>query len=112
MVWVEVFGTPCHEVYHIDKVFDISAATNKGVRELMLYVSSQLKQLPPLTVFKAKTEDKVIYTPSKEEPFTIKKEVNDSLPFLLVFFIDNRWFHLKHFHFLQSVGYRHYLLPR
>lgn len=56
------------------KVFGISAATNTGVRELMLYVSSKLKELPPPPVFAVPQEETVLYTEEEEPPFTITVE--------------------------------------
>ena len=57
------------------KVFPISAASNSGIREMMLYVAAQLRELPdavPLT----EPEAEVVYTAQEEEPFTIRREGN------------------------------------
>ncbi|WHH58165.1 GTPase ObgE [Petroclostridium sp. X23] len=56
------------------KVFGISAATNKGVRELMLYVSSKLKELPPPIVFDAEQDEVKVYKAEEEKPFTVRVE--------------------------------------
>lgn len=65
------------------KVFPISAASNSGIREMMLYVAAQLRELPdavPLT----EPEAEVVYTAQEEEPFTIRREGN-------VFIIEGNW---------------------
>jgi len=65
------------------KVFPISAATNKGVKELMQYTAQQLMELPdpvPLT----DGEAEVVYTAEEEEPFTIRREGK-------VFIIEGNW---------------------
>ncbi|NLY43669.1 MAG: GTPase ObgE [Clostridiaceae bacterium] len=67
------------------KVFGISAASNKGVRELMLYVSGKLKELPPPPVFASgQAEEVKIYKPEEEKPFTIRRENN-------VFIVEGQW---------------------
>lgn len=65
------------------RVFPISAAANSGIREMMHYVSAQLRELPdavPLTDLEAE----VVYTAQEEEPFTIRREGN-------VFIIEGSW---------------------
>ena len=52
-------------------VFEICAATTKGVNELMAYVSAQLAQLPPIEVFEAEPMLEEIV---EEELFTIRNE--------------------------------------
>ncbi|MDO4562818.1 MAG: GTPase ObgE [Clostridia bacterium] len=53
------------------KLFEISAVTGEGVRELMLYAHSRIEQLPPLTVF----ESEIIEQPREEEvPFEIRRD--------------------------------------
>ncbi|NSW90598.1 MAG: GTPase ObgE [Firmicutes bacterium] len=55
------------------KVFPISAATGKGVRELMLYTAELLQKLPEIKLVENKGE--VVYEIKEEEPsFTIKVE--------------------------------------
>ncbi len=55
------------------KVFPISAATNSGIKEMIQYTATQLRELPdaiPLT----DGEAEVVYTVKEEEPFTIRRE--------------------------------------
>jgi GTP-binding protein len=62
--------------------FEISAATKKGVRELMQFVMEMLKKLPPIHTYEP--EEEVIYTVSNEELFTVRKENN-------VFVVEGKW---------------------
>lgn len=55
------------------KVFVISAATGKGLNELMLYAAQELSKLPE-TVMIDGSDTEVVYTASEAEPFTIHKE--------------------------------------
>ncbi len=55
------------------KVFEISAASNNGVRELMLYVSSILDTIPMPVLFEEEVEEEVI-TFEEEAPFTVRVE--------------------------------------
>lgn len=57
------------------KVFPISAATNKGVKELMLYAASMLDELPE-TVLTADAEEEVVYTAGEEQLFKVRREGN------------------------------------
>lgn len=66
------------------KVFGISAATNKGIRELMLYVSSKLKELPPPVIFEPVVEDAKVYKLEDEAPFTIREEDG-------VYVVEGKW---------------------
>ena len=55
------------------KVFPISAATNSGIKEMIQYTATQLRELPeasPLT----DADAEVVYTVKEEEPFTIRRE--------------------------------------
>lgn len=54
-------------------VFAISAAANKGLRELMYHVSQRLKELPD-TILVNNEEEEVLYTANEEEPFEVHKE--------------------------------------
>ncbi len=56
------------------KVFGISAATNKGVKELMHYTSSQVKALPLPVTHIAEEDEIKMYTMQEEIPFTINNE--------------------------------------
>ena len=55
------------------EIFKISAATNKGVKELIQHVSQVLKTLPKETLIEIEDQKKV-YMLEDEEPYTIKKE--------------------------------------
>jgi len=55
------------------KVFPISAASNKGLKELMGYVEKMLDELPRSAPLAESTEE-VVYTAEEEEPFTITRE--------------------------------------
>lgn len=65
------------------KVFPISAATGKGVKELMLYVGQMLKEIPKKPLI-AENQAEVVYTVKEEEPFTIRREGN-------VFIVEGEW---------------------
>ncbi len=65
------------------KVFPVSAATNKGLKELFYYVSRQLDEIPD-TIMSDNLEDEVVYTADEEEPFQIHKE-NE------VFVVEGAW---------------------
>jgi len=54
------------------RVFSISAATGKGVRELMLYAGELLRKLPETKLVEEKEE--MVYEVKQKEPFTIKVE--------------------------------------
>jgi GTP-binding protein len=55
------------------KVFEISAATNQGVDDLMRYTYEQLKTLPEVVLFDPEEEIEIL--PEKDEPkFTIRRE--------------------------------------
>lgn len=53
------------------KVFAVSAATNKGLKELMYYLSDELDKLPE-TVIEPEEAKEVIYTAEEEKPFEIE----------------------------------------
>ncbi len=63
------------------KIFEICAATTKGVSELMEYVASQLAQLPPIEIFEAEPMLEEII---EEELFTIRNENG-------VYVVEGRW---------------------
>ena len=56
------------------KVFAISAATNKGLKELMYYVSNTLRELPDTILYDESDKDVVVYTAEEEKPFEIRIE--------------------------------------
>lgn len=66
------------------KVFGISAATQKGVRELMLYVSGKLKELPEPVRFAPEAEEVKVYKLQEEVPFTVRRE-NE------VYVVEGKW---------------------
>lgn len=55
------------------RVFPVSAASNKGLRELMYQASEQLKSLPPV-VMTSEEEEEVLYSPEQEKPFEVRVE--------------------------------------
>lgn len=55
------------------KVFEISAAQNSGIRELMLHVSGMLDSIPMPVLFEEGQEEEVIVF-EEEEPFTVTVE--------------------------------------
>lgn len=60
------------------KVFKLSAATNKGLTEVVDYLGTLLKELPNTPLFEEdEFESHVLYTFKKEEPYTIEKEAED-----------------------------------
>lgn len=65
------------------KVFPISAASGKGMKELMSHVGEMLKQIPE-TVLVTEAEEEVIYTAEEEEPFEIRKEGD-------VYIVEGNW---------------------
>ncbi|HHW00536.1 MAG TPA: GTPase ObgE [Clostridiaceae bacterium] len=65
------------------RVFPISAATGKGVKELMYYVAEMLKKLPDVELYD-EVEEEVVYKADDEAPFEVYKE-ND------VYVITGKW---------------------
>lgn len=65
------------------KVFPVSAATNKGLKELMVYVNDMLKTIPDKVLVEEQKEE-VVYTVQEEKPFEIHKENN-------VFVVTGNW---------------------
>lgn len=53
------------------KVFGISAATSKGLKELMYYVSNTLSTLPDTILIDENKDEEVVYTAKDEKPFEI-----------------------------------------
>lgn len=56
------------------KVFGISAATNKGLKELMLYVADILSTLPSTILLEEGQDAEVVYSATDEKPFEIHVE--------------------------------------
>ena len=54
------------------KVFRISAAANKGVKELMMYVSSVLDSIPVPILYDESEAETVVISYKDDEPFTVK----------------------------------------
>lgn len=65
------------------KVFSVSAATNKGLKELMYNLAAKLKELPD-TLLTEYSEGEVIYKAGDEKPFEIRKEED-------VFIVEGKW---------------------
>jgi GTP-binding protein len=65
------------------KVFPMSAAANKGLKELMYYLAGQLKEIPD-TILIDEVDQVVLYTEDESKPFEIKKEGN-------VFVVEGSW---------------------
>ena len=65
------------------KVFPISAATNKGMRELMLYVGRTLKEIPEI-ILVDKSEDEILYTAGDEKPFEVRLDGG-------IFVVEGNW---------------------
>jgi GTPase len=65
------------------KVFPVSAATNKGLKELFYYVAARLEMIVDTPQMDNRQEE-VLYTVKEEEPFRIRKEGN-------VFIIEGNW---------------------
>lgn len=66
------------------RVFGISAATNKGLKELMYHVSDTLATLPDTVLLDESSEEVVVYTAEEEKPFEI--HVDDG-----VYVVDGKW---------------------
>ena len=65
------------------KVFVISAATGKGINELIKYTAQELAKLPE-TVMVDEAEEEVVYTAGEEKLFTVRREGND-------FIVEGNW---------------------
>lgn len=65
------------------RVFPVSAATNKGLKELLYYVSQQLRVLPD-TILVSDTDKEVVYTAEEQKPFEIRNENG-------IFVVDGAW---------------------
>ena len=73
----EIYDSFCEEMKSRGyEVFEISAATNLGVRELMLYVSGMLDTIPVPVLHVDETDEETVISFEEEEPFTISR--NDS----------------------------------
>ena len=57
------------------KVFEVSAATNKGLQEVIDYLADLLDTIPTSPLYDdSQIESHVLYKFKKEEPYTITKE--------------------------------------
>lgn len=66
------------------RVFPISAATNKGLKELMYHISDTLKELPETILVDEDQDEEVVYTAKEEEPFEIRVEDG-------VYVVEGKW---------------------
>ncbi len=74
----DIYDSFCEEMEKRGyKVFKISAATNSGVRELMLYVSDILSTIPMPVLYDEDSEEETVITLDTEEPFTVEAEGNE-----------------------------------
>ncbi len=55
------------------KIFEISAATNQGINDLIRYTYEQLKTLPEVVLFDSSEEVEIDVTP-EEPPYTVRRE--------------------------------------
>jgi len=65
-------------------VFVISAATRKGVNELIRYAYERLREIPPVVLYDASQREIVAEEKEEEPPFTVRRE-ND------VFVVEGPW---------------------
>lgn len=65
------------------KVFPISAATNKGLRELMYFAGDKLKEIPE-TILVDESDQVVVYRARDDKPFEIRVENN-------VYIVEGTW---------------------
>lgn len=80
-----IFDSFCDEMESRGyKVFKISAATNSGVRELMLYVSDILSTIPMPVLYDEDSEEETVITFETEEPFTVEVQGNE-------FYVEGPW---------------------
>ena len=56
------------------RIFELSAITAQGTRELMAYCGSILDKMPPGSVFVAEDAETVYSLDGEEEPFTVRVE--------------------------------------
>lgn len=60
------------------KIFEVSAATNEGLGEVVDYLANMLDELPDMPLFEEDAfESHVLYKFKKEEPYTIEREADD-----------------------------------
>lgn len=60
------------------KIFEVSAATNEGLGEVVDYLANMLDELPDMPLFEEDAfESHVLYKFKKEEPYIIEKEADD-----------------------------------
>ncbi len=61
-----------------DRIFEVSAATNQGLGDVVDYLAKVLEELPDVDLFEEdQFESHVLYKFEKEQPFTITREGND-----------------------------------
>jgi GTP-binding protein len=81
------------------KLFEISAASGKGVRQLISYAASVLETLEPVVVYESEYEEE---EPEEEEPFTITRD-NDT--FIVEGPLVEKLFRSVNFEDDESLGY-------
>ncbi len=56
------------------EVFEVSAATNKGLQKVVDALATKLKEIPTKKLYDDEVESHILYKFKQEEPFTITKE--------------------------------------
>ena len=81
----EIYDSFCEEMENRGyKVFQISAATNSGVSELMKYVSSILDDIPVPVLYDEAEDEVQVISFEDEAPFTVRRE-NET------YVVEGRW---------------------
>jgi GTP-binding protein len=65
------------------ELFEVSAATSKGLRELVYYVGDRLKEIPD-TILVNEQEEERVYIAEEEEPFKIHKDGE-------IYIVEGKW---------------------
>ncbi|MGN0364244.1 MAG: GTPase ObgE [Bilifractor sp.] len=65
------------------RVFPISAATGKGIRELLYYVQNRLDQIPKNTELYAQEYDPDVMIPEDNLPYTVTKSEDDDHTYIV-----------------------------
>ncbi|MCC6095386.1 MAG: GTPase ObgE [Eubacterium sp.] len=65
------------------RVFPISAATGKGIRELLYYVQNRLDQIPKNTELYAQEYDPELMIPEDNLPYTVTKSEDDDHTYIV-----------------------------
>ena len=81
----EIYDSFCTEMENRGyKVFQISAATNTGVSDLMNYVASILDDIPVPVLFEENEDEVTVISYEEEAPFTVRVENG-------VYIVEGRW---------------------